>query len=327
MNPSRLLIGACALFAGCALRTPERATSRFIRDLGKGVAQSGGSPAFERVRTDLRLKEDQSKTSHPIYSKSASWKSRKQRIGLASSNVLRDAPNRFDLMLSWSPARTLLPGVLEGLLGTPYGKSATWDNGWIIGGGVLEYRSTETETPYVLFSSPAYIRDPLDFLEASELPHLPSLASVTQYLQGSGSVRSPSRLEGVVESQEFCSPAGVSVMLYSEKGPQKLPYLVGVAISIPDKASVVANSTDFLALLRDLAVPTSDRIVAAAFSAETHSESFAVLNNFALTLRYSGEENSSARSVTLGIWRRIESPRSWCEHLRPDLERCSGALP
>lgn len=202
---------------------------------------------------------------------------------------------------------------MEGLLGTPYGLSASWDNGWIIDGGVLEYRFTETETPYLLFSSPAYIRDPLDFLEASNLPHLPSLASVNLYLELKGGVRSAARVEEAgIESQTFHLASGVSVTVYSGWGPKHAPYLAGLAISLSN-----ANAADYVAALRDLAVPIPDQVVATIFGSEG---SFAVLNNFALALI-----RGPLGETRLMIWRRIESPRSWCEHLRPDLERCSGS--
>jgi hypothetical protein len=215
-------------------------------------------------------------------------------------------PNRFDLRLAWYPVRPLRAGLLERELGTPYGTTATGDNGWIIGGGLLEYRVTETETPYLLFSSPAYIHEPLDFIEASELPHLPSLASVRLRLERNGSAPSPGRFEDAgIESQEFHLASGVAVTLYSEMRPPHSPYLVGLAISLPK------NAADFLAALKGLGIPVPDQIIAAAFGAR---DSYAVLNNFALSLK----------PATLTIWRRIESPRSWCEHLRPDLERCSS---
>jgi hypothetical protein len=175
----------------------------------------------------------------------------------------------------------------------------------------LEYRVTETETPYLLFSSPAYIRDPLDFIEASELPHLPSLASLRLYLERNESAPSPRRLEDAgIESQEFRLASGVAVTLYSEMRPQHSPYLVGLAISLPTNVGATANKTNFLTALQELGIPIPDQIIAAALD----SNSFTVLNNFALALK----------PATLTIWRRIESPRSWCEHLRPDLERCSS---
>jgi hypothetical protein len=227
--------------------------------------------------------------------------------------VLRDEPGRFDLRLAWHPVRPLRAGLLERELGTPYGRTAAGDDGWIIGGGTLEYRVTETETPYLLFSSPAYIRDPLDFIEASELPHLPSLASLRLDLERNRSAASPARSEDAgIESQEFRLANGVAVTLYSGTRPHRSPYLVGLSISIPSNAS----NTGFHTALQGLGVPIPGQIIASAFGADNgHLDSFAVLNNFAL----------ARTPAALSIWRRIESPPSWCEHLRPDLERCSAA--
>jgi len=111
--------------------------------------------------------------------------------------VLKDPPDRFDLGLSWAPPRTVANTfLLEKRLGTPYGKSATKDDGWVIQGGILEVtESVRTETPYLLFSSPGYVRDPLDFLEATNLPHLPSLESISSYLERNASESSPPRVE------------------------------------------------------------------------------------------------------------------------------------
>ena len=325
-----LLISVALLNTGCALRTPERAATRFVHDLSNDIAQSEGSPAFDRARIGLHLKERPSKqTSTGIYRRSAGWSRRNERIGLVSSNVLSDPPDRYDLRLSWSPPRPLREGLLGKLLGTPYGRSATWDNGWVIQGGLLEYRATEIETPYLLFSSPAYIRDPLDFLEAVNLPRLPSMASVSHYLEQNASLRSPGRVEeGGYESRKFSIQHGISIILYSRSGPQKVPYLAGLAVAIPSKDGVPANATDFLPVLRDLDIPTPDQLIEAVSSArsttaETRTASFAVYDNVALVLSRPPKGDLPAN---LTIWRRIEAPSSLCEHLRPDLERCSGAL-
>jgi hypothetical protein len=312
------LVFIALLSAGCALHTPERAATRFLHDLNGGIAQLEGPAAFDKARVGLRLQERPSgRTGDAIYRKSASWVRRKERIGLVSSNVLRDPPDRFDLLLSWSPPRPLRKELLEKLLGSPYGRSATWDSGWLIQSGILEYRATETETPYLLFSSPAYVRDPLDFLEAANLPGFPSLASVSRYLERNASERSPERVEeGGLQSKTFNFPGGSSIVLYSGLGPQKVPYLAGVTISIPSTHGAPASAADFIPVLRDLGVPTPGEFVAAVSGAKA----FAVYNNFALALNYSPQGGSA---TNLTVWRRIESPRSLCEHLRPDLERCS----
>jgi hypothetical protein len=326
-------VGIAVLATGCALHTPERAAVRFVYDLSNGVAQSEGSLAFDRTRIDLHLTERPPKqTGGRVYRRSATWSRRKDRIGLVSSNVLRDPPDRFDLRLSWTPPRPLRTGLLEELLGPPYGRSATRDNGWVMQGGILEYRATETETPYLLFSSPGYIRDPLDFLEAASLPHLPSLASVTGYLERNGSDRSPRRVEeGGLESETFHIANGISITAYSGFGPQRVPYLAGLTISIASRNGTPANATDFLPILRDLGIPTPEHLVEAVSGArpplgsgteETRTDSFAVYNNFAVALTRSPEGDTPA--TNLALWRRIESPRSLCEHLRPDLERCSS---
>jgi hypothetical protein len=327
------LVSIALLSAGCALHTPERAATRFLHDLSDGIAQSEGSAAFDKARVDLHLEERQpGRTGDLIYRRSASWIKRNERIGLVSSNVLRDPPDRFDLRLSWSPPRPLRKGLLEKLLGSPYGRSATWDSGWLIQGGILEYRATQTETPYLLFSSPGYVRDPLDFLEAVDLPHFPSLASVSRYLEQSASQRSPERLEeGGFESQAFNFPSGSSIILYSGMGPQKVPYLAGVTISLPSRHGAPANALDFIPVLRDLGIPTPDQLIAAVSGTKLFAESagddigtdsFAVYNNFALALSHSPPGGSA---TNLTVWRRIESPRSLCEHLRPDLDRCSSS--
>ncbi|MCU1233278.1 MAG: hypothetical protein JWP63_1245, partial [Candidatus Solibacter sp.] len=171
---------------------------------------------------------------------------------------------------------------------------------------------------------------PLDFLEAVSLPRLPSLASVSHYLEQNASLRSPGRVEeGGYESWSFSIPRGTSIILYSRSGPQKVPYLAGLAVSIPGNDGVPANATDFLPVLRDLGIPTPDQLIAAvsgarSTTAETGTDSFAVYENFALVLSHPAKGDLPAMNLT--IWRRIESPRSLCEHLRPDLERCSGAL-
>jgi hypothetical protein len=217
------------------------------------------------------------------------------------------------------------------LLGTPYGVSATWDNGWIVEGGILEYRSTAIDTPYLLFSSPAYVRDPLDLLEAADLPHLPSLASVSIELDRDASRQMPKRVEeGGVESKRFYMPSGVSITVYSASGPQHADYLAGLAISLPGKNGLPVSATEFLPVLRGLGIPTPDQVVAAAFGSNPATglttdgdgyDSFAVYGNFALALSHSS--GADPLETILSIWRRIESPRSWCEHLRADLERCS----
>jgi hypothetical protein len=309
---------------GCALHTPERAAVRFVHDISNGVAQSEGSPAFDRVRIDLHLTERPSRqTSDRVYRRSATWSRRNNWIGLVSSNVLRDPSDRFDLRLSWNPPRPLRTSLLEKVLGPPYGRSATGDNGWVILGGILEYRATETETPYLLFSSPAYIRDPLDFLEAASLPHLPSLASVSRYLERNAIELLPRRVEeGGFESRIFHIADGISITVYSGFGPQRVAYLAGLKISIARGYGAPASAADFLPIVRDLRIPTPKQLVAAISSAKPlGSEAIAVYNNFAVAL---SRPNGDAPATNLMLWRRIESPRSLCEHLRPDLERCSS---
>lgn len=321
--------------SGCALHTPERAALRFIHDLGNGIARSEGSPAFERSRVDLHLTERPPRRRNDrVYSRSATWRRRNERIGLFSSNVLQDPPDRFDLRLSWTPTRPLRTGLLEKLLGPPYGTSATGDNGWVIQGGILEYRINETDTPYLLFSSPGYIRDPLDFLEAANLPHLPSLASVIGYLAGNareGSSRGVD--EAGFQSRTFEIANRVSVTVYSGFRPQSVPYLAGLTISLARGDGTPANTTDFLPLLRDLGIPTPEQLVAAVSGAglplgltsdDTGTDLFAVYENFAVAV--SRPLTGDALATNLVLWRRIESPRSLCEHLRPDLDRCSGKL-
>jgi hypothetical protein len=247
---------------------------------------------------------------------------------LVSSNVRRDPPDRFDLRLSWSPPQQLRPGLLQSLLGTPYGVSATWDDGWIVEGGILEYRSTAIDTPYLLFSSPAYVRDPLDLLEAADLPHLPSLASVSIELERDASRQVPKQVEDSgAESKRLYMPRGVSITVYSASGPQRADYLAGLAISLPGENGLPANAAEFLPALRSLGKPTPDQVVAAAFGSNPATglttdgdgyDSFAAYGNFALALSH-----TDSLETCLSIWRRIESPRPWCEYLRLDLERCS----
>jgi len=213
-----LSVVIAVFITGCALHTPERAAVRFVHDIRNGVAQSEGSAAFERARVDLHLTERPPRqTRDRVYSRSAIWRRRNERIGLFSSNVLKDPPDRFDLRLSWTPTRPLRTGLLEKLLGPPYGRSATGDDGWVIQGGILEYRIRESETPYLLFSSPGYVRNPLDFLEAANLPHLPSLASVSHYLERNASEGSPRRVEeGGFESRTFQIADDISITVHSD---------------------------------------------------------------------------------------------------------------
>lgn len=289
----RTVVAACAVLAcGCAARTPERAASRLIRDLRSGAAAASGPDAFERVRAGLRLQEQPAKrATAAIYTRSANWNRGGERIGIVSSEVLRDAPGRFDLRLAWTPARPLRPRFLEGLLGKPWGKSGTWDDGWIVAGGMLEYRVAAGGTPYLLFSSPGYVGDPLDLMESAALPGMPDLATVNRY------------------------PAhnGITVTPHAAVGPGKVPYLAGLTISISNRDGVEAKAPEFVPVLRDLRIASPDEVAAAIFRTGT----FAVYRNFALALEHGPAD------TTVGIWRRIESPRAWCEHLRPDLERCS----
>jgi hypothetical protein len=184
----------------------------------------------------------------------------------------------------------------------------------------------------LLFSSPAYIRDPLDFLEAANLPHLPSLEFVSRYLERNTSEPSPRRIEeGGFDSRTFHIANGISITVYSGMGHQRAAYLAGLTISIASRHNTPVNGADFVAILRDLEVATPEHLVAAAIGARVppgataddgRRDSFAVYNNFAMALTEPPKGEAAATSLTL--WRRIESPHLLCEHLRPDLERCSS---
>lgn len=339
---SIIALGSIPFSAGCVFHTPERAARQLVRELNGGIGREGPA-AFEQTRLALHLKELHPTTppSKPIYRRPAAWKHRKERIGLVSSNILVDPPDRFDLRVTWYPPRELQSELMERLLGSAYGKNITWDDCWAIGGGVLEYRRAATETPYLVYSSPGYTRDPLDLVEAAELPHLPSLDALNGYLEQSATSRSLERLEDAgLKSQDFClvspdrpsQPRGVCITRYTRVTPQQLPYLTGVAISLTSNVAEEAKQAEFASILRTLGVPTVERVltainaaapIAASNSDATSIESFAVYNNFALARwRAIG---GGVRTDTVSIWRRIESPRAWCEHLRPDLERCSVA--
>ncbi len=331
-NGISLLLSAALVLPGCAVHTPERATIRFVHELNGGAARLEGSAAFESARSALNLKENRrTEASKFVFGRSANWNHKNNRIGLISSNVLRDPPERFDLRLSWSPPRRLRLGLLEGLLGRAYGISATWNNGWVIDGGILEYRITGTETPYLLFSSPAYVRDPLDFLEDRNLPHLPTLQEVSEYVERNASVHMSIHVEEYgAESKRSCMPTGVCITVYAASGPQHVDYLEGLAISVPGKNGLSASAADFLPVLIGLGIENSRQIVAAIFGSNvsaapgldgTGFNAFAVYGNFALALSHAS--GSDPMESSLWIWRRIEAPQSWCKHLRPDLERCS----
>jgi hypothetical protein len=84
-------------------------------------------------------------------------------------------------------------------------------------------------------------------------------------------------------------------------------------------------------MLRDLSIPTPEQLVSAVSGAglsigstgdDNRIDSFVAYNNFAVAVIRSPTGNTPATHLML--WRRIESPRSLCEHLRPDLDRCSG---
>ena len=288
------------------MHTPESATRQFVRELGRSAARAQGDRAFEQTRRALHLGQGQ-RTNHHM---SARWAREKDRIALVSSNVLVDEPGRFDLRVSWYPPRDLRAGLLERLLGAPMGVSATGDQAWLLDGGVLEYRTTATETPYLLFSSPGYIRDPLDFVEAVGMPRLPEPAAVDARLKSSATAESPERSEEAgIRSQRFCRANGVCVTRYAGAGPQSTAYLAGLSIVLPSEAA----APDFLPILRELSVPDADEAVGAVAG---DGDRFGVYRNFALALRHSNTE------TTLAIWRRIETPREWCGRLRPDLERC-----
>ncbi len=314
-----IALGCTLLTSGCAVHTPEGASTQFVRQLRCGAGQLEGPAAFESFRQGLRLKERTARkqTGSRVLRRSAGWNHEKERIGLVSSNLVLDPPDRFDLNLSWNPPRGLNAGLLQKLLGTPFGKSATSDDGWIVGGGILEYRAAETEVPYLLFSSRGYVRDPLDLLEAADLPHLPSLASVNQYLERNSTLGSHERAEeDGVRSKVFGMAAGISIICYSAESVRHAPHLAGLTVAIASKDAVKAS--DFVPWLVALGVPESEEIVSLLFGADSPTTHFAVHDNFALALGHSDGV------TTVAIWRRIESPRSWCQHLRPDLERCRG---
>jgi hypothetical protein len=100
--------------------------------------------------------------------------------------------------------------------------------------------------------------------------------------------------------------------------------LVGLAISISAKDGAPADAADFLPWLSSLGIPEPDQINAAIFA--LGADHFAVHDNFALTLEHL-QTSGRLQETRLAIWRRIESPRTWCERLRPDLERCSATYP
>lgn len=308
-----LSLAMACLTSGCALHTPERATTRFIHELRGGVALADGSPAFERVRARLHLKEIESKkTASQVVRRSATWKHQKQQIAIVSSNVLQDPPDRYDIRLSWYPPRKLQSGLLEQLVGPPFGTSASSDSGWAIDGGILEYRAAETETPYLVFSSPRYVRDPLDFLESAELPRLPELSSVKVALSRNGAVVAPARAEeAYLESQQFAfPPREMSVIVYSSAGPRQTSHLTGVAVRLAGTKSLA----DFSPILTDLGISPSQTV-----PENPPAPTYAAEKNFVFVF------TRSPKDTTLSVWRRIESPRFVCGHLRPDLERCSNS--
>src|ERR1039457_919161 len=269
-----IAVGSIPFSAGCVFHTPERTARQLVRELNGGIGREGPT-AFEQTRLALHLKELHPTTppSKPIYRRAAAWKHKKERIGLVSSNILVDPPDRFDLRVTWYPPRELQSELMERLLGSAYGKNITWDDCWAIGGGVLEYRRAATETPYLVYSSPGYTRDPLDLIEAAELPHLPSLDALYGYLEQSATSRSLERLEDAgLKSQDFCL----------------------VSPDRPSQPRGVCITRYFASILRTLGVPTVPTVepvltainatapIAASNSDATSIESFAVYNNFAL---------------------------------------------
>jgi hypothetical protein len=313
----RALRGCCFMVfaSGCAIHTPEGATRRLVHDLHHGIPQSGLS-AFTIVQSDLHLSERPAKSTD-VYNKTAGWVNAGRSIGLVSSEVLRDPPGRFDLMLTWAPRRPLQAGLLTSLLGPPSGISYSGDRAWVIGGGVLEDR-----VAYLLYSSPGYVGDPLDLVEAGDLPRMPDPEPVDQYLQQLEKSGTAERSEiGGMKSQEFCLEVELNpcVTRYRFTAEGK-PRLLGLEIKIDNPPSDAASV--FMRLFEAMGIPLPEHGLQAIFSSPSAvpdgSASFAVDGNFAFARFHSGPKES------VFIWRRVESPQSWCKHFRPDLTRCKA---
>ncbi|HLJ51302.1 MAG TPA: hypothetical protein VKU01_35075 [Bryobacteraceae bacterium] len=214
----RYVVICCLLkVGGCAIHTPEGATRRFIIELQRGVPQVG-TKAFERTGDELHLRERRAKGAD-VYRRMAGWSKGSRRIALVSSNLLRDPSETFDLRLNWTPSRQLDRNLLSKLLVAPFGLSYTGDTAWVIDGGVLEYRAFSTETPYLLYSSPGYVKDPLDLVESDKRPRMPPWNDVERYLRNAAKPVSPERTElGGVRAQEFCLVKELDVCVRPREG-------------------------------------------------------------------------------------------------------------
>ena len=296
------LLAVILFCVGCAVHSPERAAREFVRQIRR-PSPATGSSTFDQISHGLQLQEEVPKKG--VYRRSAAWVRKQNRIGLVTSNVLQDDPLRYDLRLSWAPSRLLRDGLPERLLGTPTGLSATGDSAWVLpGGGVLEYRHAGIDTPYLLYSSSGYIREPLDFVEAVDGAKLPPLGGATQLLQELAGQAATERTEIGFRSRRSCFGAGTCVTLYVSSTRQQPDYLMGLGVTLGG----VSGNDVFVRLLREFNVPDAESLVDAVAV-----RPLAVKGNFAV---------ARDGPYTLTVWRRIESPVGWCKYLRPDLERC-----
>jgi hypothetical protein len=288
---------------GCAVHSPERAAREFIRQVST-PAPPTGSAAFDRTRQALQLADTPTKREGVPY-RSAAWVRKQQRLGLVTSNVLVDDPQRYDLRLSWTPSRLLRSGLMERTLGPPTGISATGDSAWVLpAGGVLEYRHVGIETPYLLYSSPGYIREPLDFVETPNAPKLPALSDAAARLRALAGPDFTERSEVGFRGRRSCFDAGTCVTLYVASMRGQPDYLIGLEVAI--KPSPPADA--FVRVFQQLGVPDAGKLIAAI-----SGRPFAAESNLAL---------ARPEPERIILWRRIESPLDWCKHLRPDLARC-----
>jgi hypothetical protein len=296
------LLAVVLFCVGCAVHSPERAAREFVRQIRR-PSPATGSSSFDKLSHGLQLQEEVSKKG--AYRRSAAWVRKKDRIALVTSNVLQDDPLRYDLRLSWAPSRLLGDGLPDRLLGPPSGLSATGDSAWVLpGGGVLEYRHAGIDTPYLLYSSSGYIREPLDFVEAVDGAKLPPLAGATQRLQELAGQDATERTEMGFRSRRSCFSAGTCVTLYVSSIRQQPDYLMGLGVTVGG----ASGNEVFVRLLREFNVPDAENLVEAVAV-----RPLAVKGNFAV---------ARDGPYTLTVWRRIESPVGWCKYLRPDLERC-----
>jgi len=108
--------------------------------------------------------------------------------------------------LPWTPSQAVSTSDLKALLTTPYGFNAAGDSAWLVNGGLLVGRMAGATVQYVDYYSPDYIKDPLDFVEASDRPTLPKLQQVDEFLQtqslfSSNEQQDPS---GPYTERDFC---------------------------------------------------------------------------------------------------------------------------